>query len=243
MRKSTWILGLILLTGGMSLKAQQNFASLSFGATIPQGDYAKTGDLSANGYAVTGGAIKFDAGYFPVEYLGIGGSLSFGSNYANGDSLRADIISYIEDFQPGSSVPPEAEVKYRTGFWNYVNIFIGPHFSFRASQRLYFDFRVLGGVSIIRLPDQELNILYNGENFNSRTYGNSLALGFSAGAGMRIKLNSNLAVRMAVDYSQSKSNQTYDFGLFEGLIDDIPPLEASFPIQTIEVTAGLAYAF
>ena len=54
--------------------AQQNFASISFGASISLKDYAATGDLSSNGYARTGGTIKFDGAYFPVSYLGIGAS-------------------------------------------------------------------------------------------------------------------------------------------------------------------------
>ncbi len=59
MRKETWILIIVLVVGSMQLIGQQNFASISFGATIPQGNYAATGDLSSNGYANTGGAIKF----------------------------------------------------------------------------------------------------------------------------------------------------------------------------------------
>ncbi len=74
MRKIGWI---ILLFVGLPAYAQQNFASISFGASIPLDDYAETGDLASNGYARTGGAIKFDAAYFPGSYLGIGGSFGF----------------------------------------------------------------------------------------------------------------------------------------------------------------------
>ena len=74
MKKYIWIL--ILFTS-LPVFAQQNFASISFGASIPLGDYAATSDIATSGYANTGGAIKFDAGYFPGSYLGIGGAFSF----------------------------------------------------------------------------------------------------------------------------------------------------------------------
>ncbi len=95
MRKETWILIILLVVGSMQLIGQQNFASISFGATLPQGNYGATGDLSSNGYAKTGGAIKFDAAYFPGSYFGIGGSFSFGSNY-----------SYLLVFLPTTSLQP-----------------------------------------------------------------------------------------------------------------------------------------
>jgi opacity protein-like surface antigen len=242
MRKSIWILIGLLATGSLQLAAQQNFASISFGATIPQGDYGATGDLSSNGYAKTGGAIKFDAGYFPDSYFGIGGSFSFGSNYANRDSLVQDLISYIESHAPGGiDIPEDAEILYGAGFWNYINLFIGPHFSIRASQNLYFDFRALGGLSIIRPPDQELRISYDGNNIQSQSSYNTVAFGFTAGGGLRYKFNPNLALKLGADFVQTKSNNTYTFDLFQGI--SVPPLEAEFYIRTVELTAGLAYSF
>jgi len=109
------------------------------------GDYALTGDFSSNGYAKSGGAIKFDAAYFPGSYLGIGASFSFGSNFAMNDSLLADMVEYIEENSAGlPEIPENADKLYANGFWNNISLFIGPHFSFRATQRLYFDLRLLG---------------------------------------------------------------------------------------------------
>ena len=242
MRKAIGILILLAATATMQLMAQQNFASISFGASVPLNDYAATGDLSSNGYANTGGAIKFDAGYFPVSYFGIGGSFSFGSNYAKRDSLVNDIISYIETNTPGGiDIPEDAEILYGSGFWNYINLFIGPHFSIRASQNLYFDFRALGGLSIIRPPDQELTITYDDNYIYSHTSYNNVAFGFTAGGGIRYKFNSVLALKLAADFVQTKARNTYTFEL-DGA-EDIPPIDAEFNIQALEITIGLAYSF
>lgn len=244
MRKIFWILIIILAAASMQLSAQQNYASISFGASIPRGNYASTGDLASNGYARNGGAIKFDAGYFPVSYFGIGGSFSFGSNYASRDSLMKDMVAYIEANTPGGiDIPEDAETLYGSGFWNYINLFIGPHFSIRASQRLYLDFRALGGLSIIRPPDQELRISYDGNNIYTRTSHNNVSFGWTIGTGARYKFNSNLALKLGVDLVQARAKNTYSFDLFQGVVDNVPPLDAEFSIQTLEITAGLAYSF
>jgi len=244
MRKAIWILILLLAIGSLQLMAQQNYASISFGVSLPQGDYAATGDLSSNGYANTGGAIKFDAGYFPVSYFGIGGSFSFGSNYAKRDSLVNDMISYIENNSSGiPDIPDEAEILYGSGFWNYINLHIGPHFSIRASQQLYFDIRFLCGLSIIRPPDQELRITYDGNEIYTQTSHNSAAFGWTAGGGIRYKFNEKLALKLSADYVQTMAKNTYTFDLFAGVVDDVPPIDAEFYIRAVEITAGLAYSF
>jgi hypothetical protein len=116
------------------LSGQQNFASISFGASLPQGEYAEAVDLSSNGYARPGGAIKFDGAYFPVSYLGIGGSFAFGTNYALRDSLLKGMTDHVENHaSPPIDIPPDAEVQYGTGFWNCIYLSMGPHFSIRTS--------------------------------------------------------------------------------------------------------------
>jgi opacity protein-like surface antigen len=244
MRKAIYTLILLMAGASVQLMAQQNFASLSFGATLPQGNYAATGDLSSNGYANTGGAIKFDAGYFPGSFFGIGGSFSFGSNYANRDSLLSDVITYIEENASGiADIPEGAEALYGSGFWNYINIFLGPHFSIRATQNLYFDLRALGGLSIIRAPNQELTITYDDNSIYTNSNYNNVAFGWTAGGGIRYKFNENLALKLSADYVQTKAKNTYTFDLFSGVADDVPPLDSEFYIKTVELTAGLAYSF
>lgn len=244
MRKTVGIIFLLLAAGSIPVIAQQNFGSLSIGASLPQGDYASTGDIATSGYAKAGGAIKFDGAYFPTSYLGIGASFSFGSNYSMRDSMLRDVVSYIEENTPGGiDIPEDAEILYGSGFWNYFNLFIGPHFSIRASQKLYFDFRALAGLSVIRPPDQELTISYDGTSIYNRTDFTNVAFGWTAGTGIRIMLNPNLALKLSGDYVQTKSKNTYTFGLYEGIVDDIPPVDAEFYIRTVEVTVGLAYSF
>jgi opacity protein-like surface antigen len=241
MRKFVWVWVLFF---SASAFGQQNFASISFGACLPQGGYGLTGDLSSNGYAKTGGTIKFDAAYFPVSYLGIGGSFSFGSNYGISDSLMQDMIDYVlENASSVIEIPDDAEKLYGSGFWNNISVFLGPHFSFRAAQRLYFDVRVLGGLSILKPPDQELLISWDGNEIHSFVSNQELSFGFTAGGGLRFKLNENLALKFGVDYNQARAKFDYTFDLFDPLATDVPTLNANFFVRTVDIMIGLAYAF
>ena len=244
MKRFFWILGLVAGLTAYPLQAQQSFASISFGAVLPQGSYASTDGLDDSGYARTGGAIKFDAAYFPVSYVGIGGTFSFGSNFAYRDSLLQDMILYVEENASSViDIPEDAEILYGSGFWNYINLFVGPNFSVRPAQRLYFDFRVLAGGTILRAPDQELSINFDGTEIYSQTSRNKLAFGFTAGAGMRFRLNSALAFRLAADYFQSRAKFEYTFDLLQGVAGEVPPITSECPGRTVEISLGLAYSF
>ena len=241
MRK--YFIGLCFFAGAV-VYGQQNFASISFGVSLPQGAFASTDDLATGGYAKEGGVIKFDAGYFPVSYFGIGASFAFSSNYGIREEIQRSMIDHIESNATNPTpIPPEANIVYGSGFWNNVSLFIGPHFSIRATQRLYFDIRALGGLSIVRPPDQELLVELNGENYHSYVENSRLAFCFTGGAGIRVKLNEDLALRFGADYIRTRSKFDYNFDLFAGLADDIPPIHSDFAVQTIELTLGLAYAF
>ncbi|MBN1133142.1 MAG: outer membrane beta-barrel protein [Bacteroidales bacterium] len=223
---------------------QQNFASISFGTSLPLGDYAATGDLSKNGYARLGPSISFDAAYFPVSYAGISARFGFGSNYGLRDSMMQDMIKHITTkTQNLINIPDEADITYGTGFWNYVNLFVGPHLSARPSQRLYLDLNILAGISIIKPPDHELIILFDDTEIYSRVSNPDLAFGYSAGAGLRYRFNAGIALKLAVDYYQSHTNFNYAFGLFRGAEEEIEPIHSDYSIKALELSAGLAYSF
>jgi len=236
--------GVLLLFLSVAVAGQQNFASISFGACVPLGDYGNTGNLASNGYAKSGGAIKFDAAYFPVSYMGIGGSFSFGSNYGISDSLMQDMIDYVlANASEIIEIPDYAETLYGSGFWNNISIYLGPHFSIRATQRLYFDIRLLGGLSVLRPPDQELLISWDGNEIHSLVSNNKLTFGFTAGGGLRFKLNENLALKLGVDFNQARAKFDYTFDLFEGLAAEVPAVSSDFYVRTLDFMVGLAYSF
>ncbi len=244
MQKHAWFLCIIFVLTSLSSVAQQNFASISFGAALPQGDYGATEDLATSGYARPGGAIKFDAGYFPVSYVGIAGSFSFGSNFAFRDSLLNDMTTHIvENAYTIQDIPGYADTHYGSGFWNYINLFMGPLFSVRASHKLYVDFRALAGLSILRPPDQDLNISYDNTEISAHTTRNMLAFGYGGSTYLRYSLNSGMALKLGADFYQSKATYEYTFEISSLTADEVPPIKSDFFLRTLELTAGLAYSF
>ncbi len=154
------------------------------------------------------------------------------------------MVTYIVENASSIIDIPPGVTEYGSGFWNYINIFLGPHFSVRATQRLYLDVRVLAGLSVLRPPDQELYIpLDDGTEIFSTTSNNKLTFGFTAGGGLRFKLNENLALKLSADFTQSRSKFEYTFDLFRDVAEDIPPIQSDFFVRTLEASVGLAYAF
>ena len=113
--------------------------------------------------------------------------------------------------------------------------------SIRATQRLYFDFRLLGGFTVLRPPDQELLITWDDNEIHSRVSNNKLTFGFTAGGGLRYKLNEDLALKLGVDFNQARAKFDYTFELFQGI--EVPPVESDFYVRTVDIMVGLAYAF
>ena len=71
-----------------------------------------------------------------------------------------------------------------------------------------------------------------------------VSFGFTAGGGLRYKLNENLALKLGVDFVQAKAKFDYTFELFEGIAaGPIPPMPAEFFVRTVDIMVGLAYAF
>lgn len=235
---------IFLLFIAIPAAAQQDFVSISFGTSLPVGPYRSTGSLEADGYASTGGVIKFDAGYFPVSYLGFGGTFSFGSNFALRDSILADMLRYIEENSstlPG--IPGDAEIVYGSSFWNHIDLLAGPHYSIRLSQRLYLDFRILLGPSILRPPSEDLKITFDDHEISSFVDSNILILGVNGGTGLRIRLNEAISLKLGAEYFRSRARFQYRFSIFRDVPEDIPPLDAELPVNAIEISAGLAYSF
>jgi hypothetical protein len=238
------LIGILFVIISLPAAAQQNFVSISFGTSLPLGNYGSTGSLDINGFASPGGVIKFDAGYYPVTYLGFGATFSFGSNYAVRDSILSSMVRYIEaNSVILQQIPDDAEIIYATSFWNHIDLLVGPVFSVRLSKRLYLDFRALFGPTVFRPPGEELRILFDDSELRSSLASNLLLFGVNGGTGLRIKLNDAISLKLGAEYYRSRARFPYEFSLLGDMPDNIPPLEADLLIQTIELSAGLAYSF
>lgn len=234
----------LLLLPLITIQGQENYTSFSLGPTIPLGAYSKTGALSGNGYAAGGGIIRLDGAFFPQGYLGLGATFSFGSNYIFRDTLVEGLIDYLN--ATGSASEQLVNPEYRVNginIWNYVNIMTGPVFSIRPSQRIYIDFRVLGGLSFFNASSITINIYDAEQQIEARPSANKISLGYTLGTSFRYTLNNGIILRLAVDYYQAGEKLDYDFNMLDLSGREIDPLHAEFSVLNIETTLGIAYSF
>ncbi|MBA7518768.1 hypothetical protein ES705_10841 [subsurface metagenome] len=225
---------------------QKGFMSLSMGASIPVGDFAKSENLYKNGFAETNFVLNFDGAYFFTTYLGIGGTFSFGSNYGGGEDLqnkiKKEIPEILKEF-PELSLPFEPEYNFNIGQWNYVNLMIGPQISVLLNN-IGLDFKVLGGLSFITSPEREVTLQLTDGEFASSQENRQLNFGCILGSGFRFGVGRNTAIRLSADYFYSKSSfEIKNSYQTDGILTDLRNDKYKLPITSVHVALGIAYNF
>jgi len=236
----------LFLFPGYIFSQDENFLGLTLGAAFPQGTYAEK-DYSNEiaGYANTGFLFTFDAAMFPDDYLGIGATVTYGSNNPDKEKYKQDLLGDVLNRYPdfGQSVD---QANYDLSTWRYLNFHAGPCLTFPVG-RLNIDMRVLAGLSLVWVPGQTLQFeLDNGDSF-SRTVQDKAAptVGFTAGGGLRYALKSGYVFRFITEYTNCKPsleiNEEVKIDLEEG--SEIITKKVDVPIKNIHVGIGIAYNF
>jgi len=242
MKRIFFVLAAILLLS--DLNGQQSFSSLSFGGVVPLGASTGTGSVTTEGYGSTGAVIRLDAAYFPSSYFGLGATLSFGSNKMRKDVLCADLTDYLNSNNLVADQIIDPEYSFSgLDFRSYANLMAGPDFSMRTSQRIYLDFRLLGGFSFFSAPEMKMMISDALHEITTNLKSSQVAPGFTGGLGLRYETPSGFVLRLAADYFHSRTHMIYSFSVPEDSDEVIPSVEASYPVTTLEFTLGIAYSF
>ena len=249
MKKLFTILFFLLLFGSGTVAAQdENFLGLSLGAAFPQGTYAEK-DYSnrQSGYANTGFLFTFDGALFPDDYLGIGATVTYGSNNPDKEKykedLRNDILGRYPVFE---EIADDIVLDY--GTWRYLNFHAGPCFTFPIG-KLNIDLRALAGLSLVWLPEQSVYIeLEDGTSF-SRNVENKATptIGFTAGGGLRYALSSGYVLRFITEYTNAKPtmevSENFILELETGDDTEFSSNKVDVPLKNIHVGIGIAYNF
>jgi len=227
--------------------AQYNsFMSISFGGSIPQGDFGDTDPNNESaGYALTGFFLSFDGAYMFVPYVGIGGSLSFANNSINTVAVRDQIKQYIEEYYPDLELPEDSQISYDFGFWNNICIMAGPYFALPVG-RITFDIRGVAGMNIILPPKTQMNFyIPPDEEFRSYREGQqTVAFGYKIGGGIRYESKSSYVFRLMADYSYTKTTISVTDELPEYITpNNNETRQYEQPIGSILVGLGIGYHF
>lgn len=244
MKLKLFPLVILLFIFSTEMKSQSNFIGLSFGAALPQGDFASDDfSLDGAGYATTGFLVGFDAAVFPDEYLGIGASVTFINGNIDKKKYKEDYIQYFYD-KNGIDLNSVDDFYFDMEVWRIINLMVGPATTFNAGN-FNFDARALIGASFVFPPGTQIQFKLENREFNtSRQKKASIGFGYSFGAGVRYAMKSGYVLRFTAEYSGTKvSFSTNDDilnedGNFETITRDV-----DFPINNIQIGIGIAYNF
>lgn len=216
-------------------QAQRNYFALSFGASIPSGEYAKKSLLEDGGFAQQGFVVEFSGAYIFDYYLGVAGTATFSNNPPDRTAYGDDIRNLF----PGS-LPEDVTVNINMGNWQYANIMVGPMFTLPV-WKLNFDLRTVVGLSFLLSPPQELYATDGtDELFESRS-GQTVNFAYMLGTGIRFNVNDSYAIRLSADYFRSKPSFGIDEDSLTGILTGKTNYEMN--IGTVNINIGLAYRF
>jgi len=251
MKRNLLLINIFLLIIISNTFAQdESFLGLSFGAAIPQGKFAEQDFYDKEtGYANTGFMFAFDGAWFPDDYLGIGGTVTFASNNIDKNAYKNDLRQYLFDSIPQIADILDSNFVADLGVWKYLNIFVGPSFTYPIG-RFNIDARILAGVTFGWQPSQEIDATDNIEStFSRKVEGKAqAALGYCVGGGVRYAFKSGYVLRVTAEWANSKptfyynGNVTYeeDGNDIEIEVEDI---EYKMPFKNVHVGIGIAYNF
>jgi opacity protein-like surface antigen len=235
-----------LLVSTNLISQNESFLGLSFGAVLPQGLFAqKVYENEQSGYANTGFLFTLDGAIFPDDYLGIGATFSYGSNNIEKNQFRDDLISDILTRYPRIT-EFDYSLIYDFGVWRYLNLHVGPNITFAAG-KFNFDIRGLAGLSVVWLPDLDIQINHQDEEIFSRRTDQKGAstLGYTAGGGIRYAMKSGYVIRINTDYSNCKPTFDVSENVIESIRNGQEPgiIKVEKPVKNIQLGIGIAYNF
>lgn len=241
----------LLLISNNVYSQDESFLGLSFGTALPQGKFAEQDFYDKEtGYANPGFMFAFDGAWFPDDYLGIGGTVTFASNNIDKNAYKQDLRQYIVDSIPDIAEILDSNFVADLGVWKYLNIFIGPSFTYPIG-RFNIDGRILAGVTFGWQPSQEIDATNNIEStFSRKVEGKAkAALGYCVGGGVRYAFKSGYVLRLTAEWANSKPEFTYTS---EVTVEDegsgdiiITPIEDTYkmPFKNVHLGIGIAYNF
>lgn len=229
------LLSLIILTLlSFTIRAQDNYMSLSFGASKPLNCFAMTDDILTDGYAHTGFMADYSGAYYPLKYLGFAGNIRFSTNGINFEEAQSDLLALIP------VMTDTLNTSLEMGVWNTVSLAVGPQFTITSGD-FNFDIFLLGGFDVVAGPKMDLTAeLTSGEYFYTTLESQKLSLGFETGASIRYFFSGGTGIRIFSTYQQTSAKGELRKEL-DSIDDDIQKSDYKTSIQMINFGIGLIY--
>ena len=227
-------ISVILLFLAGILSAQENYMSISFGTGTPLGDFSNTSSLATDGYAAQGFMAEYSFGYYPIDYLGAGGSVKFIQNGVYKDELSDALLALLPD-NPGVIIENPV---FDVGLWRIVAIGVGPQLSLPTG-KFCFDLHFYPGMHIVMPPQMALTAIVDEQPTKYSLDSQSLRFGFETGFAIQFKMSESASLRLSSSYLQTSAKGEIKSKVSEGT--ENTEVEVTSKIQLINVGIGIAY--
>jgi len=225
--------------------AQESYLGFSLGTSLPRGDFASAESLFDDAYAIPGFTVNFEGYYFPVQFIGIGGVLGFGSLYAENDNYLDHLLEYAwtqNEIPVFGSQPLADDVIFESGFWNYVNLMIGPEISVPFG-RFQAGIHGLAGLTMAFYPKRELFYEEGSNTIETSTKGPSAAFAYSYGASLLYKSRSGTGLKLSADYLSSGASYDFKMDVISSTNEYSLTRSEDIDLEALSICVGFFYIF
>lgn len=233
---------LVFFVVSSAVFAQKNHVSLSMGLAQPLGDYASGSDLYAHGFAQPGFALSFEGNYIPRWYIGLGGALSFTTNYTQNNKLFHALLDAINAYQT-PNIPDSTPIYYEHEKWSTVSFLAGPTLAV-PGERLQWNIKAFAGFCVVLPPTQEMEIVFDQSSYNRSGEAQSVSFCYLLGTDIIYKLNTNYSIKIGAEYMATHSESANMLVYTENnTTTTLTVPDKTVEISALHFTLGLAYLF
>ena len=228
---------ILILAGCFSATFSQSYLGLSVGLTLPREEYAAKSLQGNGGYALQGLMLDFSGAYVPDRFFGLAGTMTFGSNVPDADTLRQDILALL----PGP-FPADAEITFDYGSWIYSNLLVGPFLTLPL-ERIRFDLRAMTGLSFLMSPPMEMTVITTDATYSHSRDPRAVNFAYSIGGGIRYGMSGGVNIRLYAGFFRSNTSiETKDDHIVSGQSLGTEVSSYRMKISTLNIGIGLAYS-
>jgi hypothetical protein len=212
MRKLLFVLVSLYFSLPLAAQPDNWYFSLSMGGCWPTGSFASTNPSHENnGFALKGFALNLDATYPFTEHWGIKGMVMLNSNPTDRTGMGTMMENRMKKQVPFAEDERD-NLTLSVNSWMSNSLLFGPVYSFNFD-RFAWDFHILTGMNVAYLPSQKLLYEHSSKTWvylqqNTNTV--NISMDLLAGTAFRFKVTEKTQLKIAFDYQQSKSKNSYE---------------------------------
>jgi hypothetical protein len=238
----------VILSLSASGQDSKWYFSLNMGKSITMGAFSETPQNNLNaGFAQNGFVLSLESNYALNENLSLKGSVLLNTNNINRLPLWTNLNNRMNRLFP-VEVKDQEFISLTVNPWVTNSVLIGPDYTF-IFNNLKLDFYVIGGLSVIYLPQSKLiyqnptnNWTYINRNINSKDYN----YGFSTGTSLRYPVSERFDFRIGFSYFYTKCIESFEEVRITKtesttVLEQLSSGNSSVPVSTISASVGLVY--